>query len=75
MKKKTKKGLITGAWISVKDRIPVNQSLFLVTHIDDGWVCCGELNENGEWCNQFSDDTILITHWMPLPEPPSAGSN
>lgn len=62
-------------WISVKEKVPTNRNLVLVSNVDskhkaDHWICAGELNENGEWCNQFSDDTIIVTHWMPLPEPP-----
>jgi hypothetical protein len=69
MKRKNESNLIVN-WISVNERIPMSQALFLVTNIDDKWVCCGELNDDGEWCNQFSEDTIRITHWALLPEPP-----
>ena len=63
-------------WISVKERLPSIEDIFLVANIDsknisDHWVCAGQINSNGEWCNQFCDsDTIKVTHWMPLPEPP-----
>ena len=65
-------------WISVKERVPVNRDIVLVANVDskhksDQWVCAGQLNEQGEWSNQFvDDDTILVTHWMPLPEPPKS---
>jgi len=81
MKKKTKNELITERWISVKQRVPKNRDIVLVTNNDsefesEHWVCAGEINEDGEWCNQFNtDDTIIVTHWMPLPKPPARGSN
>lgn len=45
-------------WISVKERVPQNRDIVLVTNIDaefvsEHWVCAGEINENGEWCNQI----------------------
>jgi hypothetical protein len=56
-------------WISVKDRLPENENEYIVCGIN-----VTTLNYiNGEW---FSDvfntviDKKLITHWMPLPEPP-----
>ena len=64
-------------WISVKERIPTNRNIVLITNIDsdttsEHWVCAGEISENGEWHNQFCpDDTVIVTHWMPLPNPPS----
>lgn len=63
-------------WISVKEQLPLNREIVLVTNIDspfkdEHWVCAGEINQKGEWCNQFNyNDTIVVTHWMPLPQPP-----
>ncbi len=66
-------------WISIKDRLPEEVKLVLVSnneskHKEDHWVCCGQINYSGGWFNQFqdsiSDIQIYPTHWMPLPEPP-----
>lgn len=69
-------------WISVKDRLPrYNETVliyrpFMAEDISvgnyygyygeddeewhEGWVCCGTI----------VTDKDVITHWMPLPEPP-----
>lgn len=63
-------------WISVKNRVPKSYEVVLVCNIDskvksNRWVCAGQINNEGYWCNQFDDsDHITVTHWMPLPEPP-----
>lgn len=69
-------------WISVKDRLPESGVPVLVTFVgytdnklhSDG-VARWEPDLNGynggwEWTLDFSDATVEITHWMPLPEPP-----
>lgn len=58
-------------WISVKERLPEEDIVVILTdHIDvgTGWF-------NGkEWRTPFADiDEYRITHWMPLPEPPKEG--
>lgn len=61
-------------WISVKDRLP--------TYFDDVWAwvvfSTGEargtetwLEDNGSWV-MGSAKNFTVTHWMPLPDPPSA---
>lgn len=57
-------------WISVKDRMPVEDTRFLVYH-DDGVVRISRVI-NGEFCSVLNIDLerAYVTHWMPLPEPP-----
>lgn len=62
-------------WISVKDRLPkINQNVLVLTDsgIIEGWMAMGwnfiSLNIHG--CGCCGKDCDIITHWMPLPEPP-----
>lgn len=50
-------------WISVKDRLPKDGDKVLVS-LKSGDACCGE------YCASHGF-TYSVTHWMPLPEPPS----
>lgn len=67
-------------WISVKDRLPKNDDLVIITNIEDSdnlWVCCGYYRRtNRKWYNQFEgprfDADIYPTHWRPLPKPPQS---
>lgn len=61
-------------WISVKDRLPEKHGWYLVFKhrrfsiaewTGDCWY-----NEN-----DLPIDDIVITHWMPLPEPPKENNN
>ena len=60
-------------WISVKERLPEEDVVVILTdHIDVG---TGWFNGKG-WRTPFADiDEYRITHWMPLPEPPKEGNN
>ena len=56
-------------WISVKDRLPEPNTLVLVyskqgkyINLKTDYITC-----NGKWFYSF-----LVTHWMPLPEPPES---
>lgn len=54
-------------WISVKDKLPENEKLVLVSYkkrsMDVVWY-----NHNQKmWMKNFA----TVTHWMPLPEPPN----
>ena len=76
-------------WISVKDRLPDVAGMYIVTACDE-WCSHGEgiwydtvvvvaeyssgcwnWNENGT--DYDIDD--LVTHWMPLPEPPKGDAD
>ncbi len=71
-------------WISVNDRLPENSGEYIVVACDEGcpygegiWyatvVVCAEYAFNSwtwyEGSHEYSLDGI-VTHWMPLPEPP-----
>lgn len=68
-------------WISVSDRLPEAKTPVLVTYLgvlDQRPYCDAIANINyGGWC-WYEDDIadndeevkVIITHWMPLPEPP-----
>lgn len=58
-------------WISVKDRLPAPNTWVLVyakqgsyMNLRIDYIC------NGRWF--FS---MMVTHWMPLPEPPESESD
>ena len=66
-------------WISVKDRLPENSNVVLVTafwrrrwDVFVGW----HLPWCNEWCIRAgvgAQDHVRVTHWMPLPEPAKEG--
>ncbi len=57
-------------WISVEDRLPEDYEKYLLL-LDNGRITIGWYHEGAM---QFVEDGIVIinivTHWMPLPEPP-----
>lgn len=65
-----------GEWISVKDRLPeeLTPVIAFTEAIDQG--ICIAFRENGLWIDGDSGHGIvliqqgLVTHWMPLPDPP-----
>lgn len=80
-------GLKQNEWISVSDRLPelnaegFSENVFAIAEgydkllvmcyctMPEGRVwanCYGEIDGHGEW-----DDEYIVTHWMPLPKPPS----
>ena len=71
-------------WISVKDRLPVEDGKYLTYWIDNGATYGMDVqrfsknprivkgmygNSYLHWSKQTWDD-YCVTHWMPLPEPP-----
>lgn len=73
-------------WIDVKEKLPYNNSNFihfgftnrvLVRNKNrDLFVAYMKKNKDNKWiwCNDIDDNFDLlscITHWMPIPEPPS----
>ncbi|ECC9987772.1 DUF551 domain-containing protein [Salmonella enterica] len=58
-------------WIKCSDRMPDDMSDVLVTDgIDVGFMWCAG-DEWDSWDKRYALDSDDITHWMPLPEPPT----
>lgn len=63
-------------WVKVEDRLPENEDEVLVVHTEAGGISiafyCDELKR---WVPTDTDiernGQILVTHWRPLPPPPS----
>lgn len=74
-------------WISVKDRLPksmINKVLVWLEHEDlNGYIGYGhyekfhseEMWYDLEHNERFDKRGYIVTHWMPLPEPPKEVSN
>ena len=61
-------------WIKVEDRLPGKGTWSgdrVLVYTEEGYTHTGfyEGEEAGEWWDKFNDSG-LITHWMPLPDPP-----
>ena len=61
-------------WISVKDRLPLKH-IGVIVWVEAGSWGKGFLDADGRWRSfdtSFSLETYIpmVTHWMPLPEPP-----
>ena len=68
-------------WISVKDKLPEKDGNYLVTACDEGcsagegiWysmvvVVAEYYKGSWTWYDEYSLEGI-VTHWMPMPEPP-----
>ena len=62
-----------GEWISVEERLPEESEMYLVYCVDETVQVC--LFIGGQWDAprvRGSSEEFGITHWMPLPSPPSA---
>ena len=56
-------------WTSVDDRMPKGDVLVLGWDGESYWLA---LWDGNAWHDDWYDDILpTITHWMPLPEPPS----
>lgn len=61
-------------WISVKERLPIDRlKKYLVAFLDAGGPIVDMARyfpSDGWTCENWDVAQDLITHWMPLPEPP-----
>lgn len=61
------------AWISVEDRLPVNNGRNVLAWRADNKCSYTACLRDGKWTHfHGSDDLFGITHWMPLPAAPDA---
>ena len=72
--------VLRNQWISVEDRLPTDQKDVLCYYGFDrgdgdlgmmfmGVLCYFCYDENPHW--QHADHNLVVTHWMPLPTPPT----
>lgn len=57
-------------WISVKERLPEDNEEVICANIENGRVFALEYSR-GEFRFDGEIYTHIVTHWMPLPEPPT----
>ena len=67
-------------WISVDDKLPLDSKFDWVLVCADGAMdCMGYSKKYGFFkpliCGNSCVEIELITHWMPLPEPPTGESD
>jgi hypothetical protein len=64
-------------WISVKDRLPDTDYLYIVCRTFAGFqIVFAALWENKKFISVVKHNPLkYITHWMPLPEPPKENNN
>ena len=64
-------------WIPVSERLPVDWCPVLVMVRDVGSPLLGSYRENVWFHEQWNTTFIngVVTHWMPLPEPPKEATD
>lgn len=71
-------------WISVEDRLPEDSDTLVLAitngkpaeniTLDAAYQFAGYSKECGWWIEEYPAwENACVTHWMPLPEPPTAG--
>ena len=66
-----------GQWVSVEERLPEKAKWSgdrVLVYTEEGYIHTGlyegeAATEDDPWWDKFNDSG-LVTHWMPLPEPP-----
>ena len=59
-------------WISVEDRLPPVAEWsqdWVLCYTEEGGIVCGKYDGGDIFFDAYHDQG-LITHWMPLPDPP-----
>lgn len=60
-------------WIPVTERLPEVDKygdINVIVHMDDGFIYAATYDKNNGW--ELWADSGEVTHWMPLPQPPTA---
>lgn len=64
-------------WISVKDRLPQATGKYLCAVKDKRgnlWTIASDWSlEMKSWFGDYGEIKNIVTHWMPLPDPPKEG--
>lgn len=72
-------GVTIQRWIPVEERLPepfVSVLVHMPIEEPMPTVREGFLSQAGEWyCGLYRRDTGIVTHWMPLPQPPIEEQN
>ena len=65
------KGVTTmqNEWININKETPEDDERCLV-HLSNGHICIGFYTSETFWSTGYYVNTLEVTHWMPLPEPP-----
>ena len=67
-----KQGVIMSEWISVEDRLPEGECLVYLAETRLGRVHSANYDAGVPTIGfGFAFDAPAVTHWMPLPEPPT----
>ena len=56
-------------WISVSDELPEEEDMYLC-HFTDGTIETSLFGPEDEIIHPWEVYHLLVTHWMPLPNPP-----
>lgn len=56
-------------WININKETPEEQEHYLV-HLLNGHICIGHWAGETFWSTGYYSNSLEVTHWMPLPEPP-----
>jgi len=65
-------GLIVNNWISIEDRLPVVGDFCLAYMERRGSSITNVVNTQ---FTKYGFERACVTHWMPLPEPPTRNTN
>jgi len=59
--------VVMSEWIDVDKHLPAEDLDCLASGGEDVFIAW---HHNGFWFFQDTHDTVYVTHWQPLPEPP-----